>query len=46
MPVPKSKQKKYGIIVATMQKHGRTLEQAKAVADAALDIGKHTNKKK
>lgn len=48
MPVPKSKQKKYGILVATFQKQGMSLEAAKRKADKALNIthNKKTKTKK
>lgn len=40
MPVPKNKQKKYGIIVASLQKRGFSLDEAKGKADKALKIKK------
>lgn len=37
MPVPKGQQKRYSMIVASLQKrHGMSLEKAKAKADKAV----------
>ena len=38
MPVPKDKLKAYGIIVASLQKQGKSLEQAKRISDQKLKI--------
>lgn len=54
MPVPKSKQKKYSIIVASQTKRmeskgmspGSANKRAKAMADKALKIGKRKAKGK
>lgn len=41
MPIPKDKQEEYGIIAATMQKRGKSLEEAKDIADRAVMGKKH-----
>lgn len=47
MPVPKQYMKLYGIIVATQQKRGASLEKAKAMADQAIrDRMRYKTKKK
>lgn len=36
MPVPKGKKKAYGVIVGAMQNKGKSLSQAKKIADKAI----------
>lgn len=36
MPVPKKKQKVYGVIVGAMRNKGKSLEEAKDIADRAV----------
>ena len=46
MPVPKKYQKKYGIIVATLQKKGFSHEEAKRKTDEAIKELQKKEKKK
>lgn len=36
MPVPKKKQKAYGVIVGAMQNKGKSMEESKDIADKAI----------
>jgi hypothetical protein len=45
MPVPKSKEKKYGMIVGHLQNEGYSLEEAKKKTDKALNIKKSKDHK-
>lgn len=45
MPVPKDKQKLYGKIVGFNINHGKSAEEAKKIADAAIKPGHQRNKK-
>lgn len=46
MPVPKSKQKKYGMIVGKNINEGKSLEAAKDIADRAIKPGHQGKSKK
>lgn len=46
MPVPKGKEKKYGLIAAHMQNEGYSYDEAKNIADKAVMKKKSKNKSK